>query len=353
AMNAGGKKAVIWGTTLDNLLSWKMVMPDANWLEVKRLNHNMGKIHLQKDVEFEITRFDRVTGKQLDKPEILKIAGASFRKAGLGKDVTDKFLSGLPGIQKEGCDGLITSSNIVLHEVPEFTRTVCLEFFNPDAGKDVSAIVEIKDFIDNTKGVLLAGLEHLDARYIKAIKYSTKAIRADQPKMLLLADIISDDENLLAKTCSGIVELANEREAEGFIAVSDQARQRFWSDRARTAAISAHTNAFKINEDVVIPLKNLSLYSRGIETINIRHSIRNKIESCQAIKQFLQDKQVELEKRSDTDELFVSKIDFALTRLSAQIQQWEQWTTYSDSLAKEFSDQLDFKFANDDKIIDC
>jgi len=37
AMNAGGKKALRWGTTIDNLLSWKMVMPDGNWLQVKRL----------------------------------------------------------------------------------------------------------------------------------------------------------------------------------------------------------------------------------------------------------------------------------------------------------------------------
>jgi FAD/FMN-containing dehydrogenase len=37
AMNAGGKKALKWGTTIDNLLSWKMVMPDGNWLQVERL----------------------------------------------------------------------------------------------------------------------------------------------------------------------------------------------------------------------------------------------------------------------------------------------------------------------------
>jgi FAD/FMN-containing dehydrogenase len=37
AMNAGGKKALKWGTTIDNLLSWKMIMPDGNWLQVKRL----------------------------------------------------------------------------------------------------------------------------------------------------------------------------------------------------------------------------------------------------------------------------------------------------------------------------
>jgi len=353
AMNAGGKKAVIWGTTLDNLLSWKMVTADANWLEVKRLNHNMGKIHLQSQVEFELSRFDRVSGKQVGQSELLKIPGSLFRKAGLGKDVTDKFLSGLPGIQKEGCDGLITSATFILHDVPEFTRTVCLEFFNPDAAKDVSAIVEIKDFIDQIKDVLLAGLEHLDARYIKAIKYSTKANRADQPKMLLLADIISDNESLLAKTCSNIVELANKRGAEGFIAVSEQARLRFWSDRARTAAISAHTNAFKINEDVVIPLENLSLYSRGIETINIRHSIRNKIESCQAIKQYFEDKQLKLKLDPDNDELFGSKIDFALNQLSKQIQQWALWAEHSQSLASKFKDQLDFEFSRDDTIIDC
>ena len=48
AMNAGGKKAVLWGTALDNLASWRMVTPEAKWLEVVRLNHNLGKIH---DVE--------------------------------------------------------------------------------------------------------------------------------------------------------------------------------------------------------------------------------------------------------------------------------------------------------------
>ena len=34
AMNAGGKKAVLWGTALDNLASWKMVDPDGNWIEI-------------------------------------------------------------------------------------------------------------------------------------------------------------------------------------------------------------------------------------------------------------------------------------------------------------------------------
>ena len=48
------------------------------------------------------------TARRSSAPRRSTIPGARFRKEGLGKDVTDKFLAGLPGIQKEGCDGLIT-----------------------------------------------------------------------------------------------------------------------------------------------------------------------------------------------------------------------------------------------------
>ncbi len=44
-MNAGGKKAVLWGTAVDNLAWWRMVDPEGNWLEVERIGHNLGKIH--------------------------------------------------------------------------------------------------------------------------------------------------------------------------------------------------------------------------------------------------------------------------------------------------------------------
>src|SRR6185436_20664257 len=43
AMNAGGKKAVLWGTALGNLASWRMVTPDAGWIEVERLEHNRSR----------------------------------------------------------------------------------------------------------------------------------------------------------------------------------------------------------------------------------------------------------------------------------------------------------------------
>lgn len=294
AMNAGGKKAVLWGTTLDNLVSWRMVMPDNSWLEVERLNHNLGKIHEVDTAEFRLTRFDSSGVNSVAKPEILNIPGAELRKQGLGKDVTNKFLGGLPGIQKEGCDGIITSAIFTLHVMPKFIRTVCLEFFAADLHKAVPAITETKDYIDGLAGVQLAGMEHLDERYVKAVGYTTKAPRRDLPKMVLLIDIAGDEEGIVANTASEVVRLANAREAEGFVAVSAEARKQFWADRARTAAIAAHTNAFKINEDVVIPLPRLSEYNDGIERINIELSTKNKLKIIEEVQAYLQTDMPEL-----------------------------------------------------------
>jgi len=81
AMNAGGKKAVLWGTALDNLASWRMVTPDATWLEVVRINHNLGKIHDAAVASFELRYFqaDGVTHlrtERLDIPFKRKVATA-------------------------------------------------------------------------------------------------------------------------------------------------------------------------------------------------------------------------------------------------------------------------------------
>jgi hypothetical protein len=99
AMNAGGKKAVLWGTALDNLLSWRMVDPTGYFLEVTRIGHNLGKIHDICVARFSIQRFQRDGKTPLGDAQALELSGERFRKRGLGKDVTDKWLGGLPGIQ--------------------------------------------------------------------------------------------------------------------------------------------------------------------------------------------------------------------------------------------------------------
>jgi Fe-S oxidoreductase len=100
---------------------------------------------------------------------------------------------------------------------------------------------------------------------------------------VLFGDIVGDDESAVAAATSEVVRLANTRHGEGFIAVSAEARKKFWLDRARTAAIARHTNAFKINEDVVIPLDRMGEYTDHIERINIELSIRNKLKLLDAL----------------------------------------------------------------------
>lgn len=338
AMNAGGKKAVLWGTALDNLASWRMVTPDAKWLEVTRLNHNLGKIHDVETASFELKYFD-ATGKKLERTERLDIPGATFRKEGLGKDVTDKFLAGLPGVQKEGCDGLITSARWVVHRMPRHVRTVCLEFFG-NAKDAVPSIVEIKDFMfaeaKRPGGAILAGLEHLDDRYLKAVGYATKSKRGGLPKMVLVGDIVGNDEHAVARATSEVVRLANGRAGEGFVAVSADARKKFWLDRKRTAAIARHTNAFKINEDVVIPLPRMGEYTDGIERINIELSLRNKLELIDRLEGFFRRSALPLGKTDEAGdipsaELLEDRVQQALALLAEVRGLWAGWLQGLDS----------------------
>ncbi|MDO9143282.1 FAD/FMN-binding oxidoreductase [Rhodoferax sp.] len=350
AMNAGGKKAVLWGTSLDNLASWRMVTPQAEWLEVTRLNHNMGKIHDVDVASFELQYF-KADGKTPLRSERLDIAGKSFRKEGLGKDVTDKFLSGLPGIQKEGCDGLITSARWVVHKMPQHTRTVCLEFFG-NAKDAVPSIVEIKDFMfaeQKRSGVLLAGLEHLDDRYLKAVGYTTKSKRGAAlssggvPKMVLFGDIAGNDADEVARVTSEVVRIANSRSGEGFIAISPEARKKFWLDRKRTAAISRHTNAFKINEDVVIPLPRMAEYTDGIERINIELSLRNKLALCDALQDYFQQGHLPVGRQDDAGEisaaeLLEDRVAQALALLDEVRTLWAGWLRDVEPLFPQLQD---------------
>jgi len=356
AMNAGGKKAVLWGTALDNLASWRMVDPNGDWLEVTRLEHNLGKIHDAPTAKFKLEwthpaekGSDKAKNGKPFKTETLEIPGRTFRKEGLGKDVTDKFLAGLPGIQKEGCDGLITSARWILHKMPKHTRTVCLEFFG-QARDAIPSIVEIKDYLDaETKkgGAILAGLEHLDERYLRAVGYATKSKRGVLPKMVLFGDIVGDDDHAVALAASEVVRMANNHVGEGFVAVSPETRKKFWLDRARTAAISKHTNAFKINEDVVIPLNRMGEYTDGIERINIELSIQNKLVLLTELRSFFARGNLPLAKSDDADgddippaELLEDRVNQADQLLEATQARWSYLLAQLDKPLCDARDEL-------------
>ena len=175
------------------------------------------------------------------------------------------------------------------------------------------------------------GLEHMDERYIKAVGYATKAARQQRPKMVLIADIASDDENAVGEAASHIVRLCNARDGEGFIAVSAEARKKFWLDRARTAAIAKHTNAFKINEDVVIPLPRLGDYSDGIERINIELSIKNKLKLLDSLEVFmLGDLPLQADEEGNADAEMVKTKQAMALQLIAKLR--ENWSLILNNL---------------------
>ncbi len=217
---------------------------------------------------------------------MLEIPGATFRKRGLGKDVTDKFLAGLPGMQKEGCDGIITEATFILHKMPPHIRTVCLEFFGQ---------------------VQRSGAGHRRNRQLYPRAPAGHARRPRASGRALYQGGRLRDQGQARRPAEngahrrhrrrrrkrggrrGLAGRAHRQRARGrrVHRREREARKKFWLDRARTAAIARHTNAFKINEDVVIPLDRLGDYSDGIERINIELSINNKLKLLAALEEFL------------------------------------------------------------------
>ena len=120
-----------------------------------------------------------------------------------------------------------------------------------------------------------------------------------------------------------------------------EARKKFWLDRARTAAIARHTNAFKINEDVVIPLDRLGDYSDGIERINIELSIRNKLRVLAALEAFLQG-ELPLHQHEETvaaAELVGDRIERARGLIEETRRRWQWLLDNLDTPLEKFKDE--------------
>ncbi|MDQ6986270.1 MAG: DUF3683 domain-containing protein [Mariprofundaceae bacterium] len=338
ASNAGGKHAVIWGTCVDNLLSWKMVTADGNWLTVTRQNHNMGRIPADGEARFTLTRTDAKSATQIGEVETLVVPGSVFRRKGLGKDVTRKALGGLPGVQKEGVDGFITEATFVLHQPYTHTHTVCCEFFGQELSEATRAMVGIKEHVDAADGVHLEGLEHFDEKYVKATGYKSKATRRKQPRVVLLIDVSGNNQRSVAKACSDICRIASNGNGEGFVAVQAADRKLFWEVRGSMAAIARHTRAFKLNEDVVIPLHHLSEYNDFIEHLNIENSITNKVEILDAIGEYLHQLLADIVAGDPKirEQLMVESGDYLSDKLRACLEISEQarqrWQAYLDGL---------------------
>lgn len=323
AENAGGKKCVMWGTAIDNILSFRIINAEGNLLEVRRKDHPYRKINPEDEVVFEVYQLHKKRNEKLLRT--INLTGLDIRKEGVGKDITNKALKGLPGIQKEGGDGIIVSAKFVLYKPFEHCRTICLEFFGTNLVNASKAIVEIKDAFKSNTNAFLTALEHFDEKYVKAINYRNKSYRSEFPKAILLIDIESNDHDELEKSSRMILEIVKPYNTEGFIAETEEKRELFWKDRKNLSAIARHTNAFKLNEDIVIPVEALPDFSDFIDRLNLLNELENDCILIDEITEYFNKKQV------NGDPFFDSKLQSYLANI-AQIQR--KYTDFIENIEK-------------------
>jgi FAD/FMN-containing dehydrogenase/Fe-S oxidoreductase len=267
--NAGGPFAFEYGTTIDNIFSYKMVMASGDLIEVKRVNHPGHKILTDEDVEFEIL------DENGNLREKIILGGMDIRTPGLGKDVTNKYLGGLPGIQKEGVDGVITEACFTLYPMMAMSRVLCLEFYGHsmhNAMLVIKDIVGLRDEIRKTGDLVkISALEEFGAKYVQAIEYRKKSEQYEgEPISVLIVQLDSNDEQALNQSVERIVDIVSPYDqVDVFVARDDKEAEIFWEDRHKLSAITRRTSGFKINEDVVIPLDVIPQFSDFIENLNL------------------------------------------------------------------------------------
>ena len=284
--NAGGPFAFEYGTTLDNLLSYKMVLPTGELIQVRRVDHPWHKIMPDEAATYEI--LDEFGNRK----ELLTLKGDEIRGTALGKDVTNKFLGGLPGVQKEGVDGVITEATFTLHPILPHSRVMCLEFYGNsmrNAMYVIKDIVALRDEI-RTQGdlVKLSALEEFGIKYVQAIEYSKKSQKFDGiPISVLIIQLDSTDEEAVFDAVRSITDIcANYDNVDSFVAADEREAEVFWHDRHQLSAISKRTSGFKLNEDIVIPLEVIPDFSDFLEEQNLYYlaiAYREALRQVQAL----------------------------------------------------------------------
>ena len=272
AENAGGKSAVLWGTAIDNVLSFRLALPSGQTCRVERVNHPLRKIQPQDELRFAVTSSDGALDLTIN------LRGDEIRKPNLWKDITNKALGGVPGLQKEGTDGVITSAEFILHRAYPESLTACLEFFGESMDEAARVILDIAQKFPNHGEEALQALEHFDEEYVRAIDYRTKAAKDARPKAVLLIDMVAHSKQQLGRGRERLTQLlAPYPDTHVFFARDAAEAARFWSDRKKLGAIAKRTNAFKLNEDIVLPLAALAEFARYLDQFNVVEERENQL----------------------------------------------------------------------------
>lgn len=274
AENAGGPLCFEYGTTIDNLLSYRMVTPACEIIEVVRKDHPRHKIMPDETAVFEVRDS---AGAVLT---VIRLKGDEIRTPGLGKDVTNKALSGLPGLQKEGTDGVITEGTFLLHEKLSHYRVVVLEFFGRSMENCmlvVNDVVALRNDIRRRGDLVkISALEEFNVKYVQAIGYQKKSAQYEgDPISVLTLQLDSNDESALDEAVRHIVTISRSYDGvDVFVASDAKEAEIFWEDRHRLSAIAKRTSGFKINEDVVIPMNAIPEFALYLEALNLEYMAR-------------------------------------------------------------------------------
>ncbi|MDR0465884.1 MAG: FAD-binding protein, partial [Deltaproteobacteria bacterium] len=297
--NAGGPCAFEYGTTLDNLLWWRMVTPTGEIITVEREHHPGHKILPEETVTFMVKD---VSGGVRN---VVELKGAEIRLPGLGKDVTNKALGGLPGMQKEGTDGIVVEACFLLHPRPKESRVLVLEFFGRSmhpAAVLVRELVALRERVRKQGDYArISALEEFNAKYVKAIGYQRKSEKFEgAPISVILLQVDGDDAFLLDKCVAEIVELVKRQDKADVIAARDEKEaEHFWEDRHKLSAVARRTSGFKLNEDVVIPTERIPDFALFLEQLNLECTavaFRSALQSVGVLPGFpLEDKELNRE----------------------------------------------------------
>ncbi len=269
--NAGGPFAFEYGTTLDQILSYTLVTPTGDVVEVHRKDHPRHKILPTEHAVFEV-----VDEKGAVK-ETISLPGDQIRGLGLGKDVTNKFLGGLPGVQKEGVDGVITHACFTCFPKLAHSRVLCLEFFGRsmhNAMLVIRDVVGLRDAIRREGDLVkISALEEFGVKYVQAIEYQKKSTTYEgDPISVLILQLDSDHVEALDQAVSNIVDIVGPYDQVDVFAAEDEKQAEiFWEDRHKLSAIAKRTSGFKINEDIVIPLDVIPEFSDFLEQLNLEY----------------------------------------------------------------------------------
>ncbi len=136
------------------------------------------------------------------------------------------------------------------------------------------------------------------------------------PKTVLLIDMGASDENEIIHGEKKLKNIVKEcKNTEIHTAKNSTEAALFWNDRKHLGAIAKRTNAFKLNEDIVLPLTSIALFSDWTDDINIREERYIQLKALNRLEEYLKDSEDRAD-FSDKQNLILSLISGTEKRIN-------------------------------------